>query len=72
MAVIFNNGELPPFDINDFELKEKLEGLKDKWLFELDTKESREVMRREFTDVILDHVVRKRNEKINSILNDKS
>lgn len=70
MSILFNDGELPPFDINDFELKEKLEELKDKWLFEFDTVETRNQMKREFTDVIIYHVVKKRNEKINSIIGD--
>ena len=70
MSVLFNDGDLPPFDINDFELKEKLESLKDKWMFEFDTVETRNQMKIEFTDVIIDHVVKKRNEKINSIIGD--
>lgn len=50
------------------ELKEQIDELKLKWLFEFDTVENRKIMNSQFGDLITSYISKKRNDKIDSIL----
>jgi hypothetical protein len=64
------------FDESDFqkwiddnpELKEQIEELKSIWMFEFDTKENRKIMNSQFKDLVQSYISKKRDDKIDSIL----
>jgi len=64
------------FDESDFqkwydenpELKEQIDELKTQWLFEFDTKENRQIMNQQFKDLLTSYISKKRDDKIDSIL----
>jgi len=64
------------FDESDFqkwiddnpELKEQIEELKTRWMFEFDTKENRHIMNSHFNELVQSYISKKRDDKIDSIL----
>lgn len=64
------------FDESDFqkwydenpELKEQIDELKTQWMFEFDTKENRQIMNQQFKDLLTSYISKKRDDKIDSIL----
>ena len=64
------------FDESDFqkwynenpELKEQIDELKEQWMFEFDTKENRQIMNQQFKDLVSNYISKKRDDKIDSIL----
>lgn len=64
------------FDESDFQkwidenpdLRDEIEELKSKWIFEFDTIQNRKVMREEFTDLVKNYISKIRDEKIDSII----
>ncbi len=67
------------FDESDFEkwidqhpeLKSEIEELKTRWIFEFDTTENRKIMNSQFRDLVTSYISKKRDDKIDSILDDK-
>jgi len=55
------------YDVNP-ELKEQIDELKTRWVFEFDTKENRQIMNQQFKDLVSNYISKKRDDKINSIL----
>ena len=64
------------FDESDFqrwydenpELKELIDELKTRWMFEFDTKENRAIMNAQFKEAIQGYISKRRDDKIDSIL----
>lgn len=64
------------FDESDFqrwydenpELKEMIDELKNRWMFEFDTKENRAIMNAQFKEAIQGYISKRRDDKIDSIL----
>jgi len=55
------------YDVNP-ELKEQIDELKTRWVFEFDTKENRQIMNQQFRDLVSNYISKKRDDKIDSIL----
>jgi len=55
------------YDVNP-ELKEQIDELKTRWVFEFDTKENRQIMNQQFKDLVSNYISKKRDDKIDSIL----
>ena len=72
-SIWLDEWDLPHYgDTGDVNLNARLAELKSKWLFEFDTVDNRREMRMDYRDAITEYlIVDKRDEKIDSLLNDK-
>jgi hypothetical protein len=64
-----DESDLPNYGNTGYpELNEQLIELKKRWLFEYDTVENRKIMKKQFADLVQSYIPKRRNDRINSIL----
>jgi len=64
----FDESDFQKWIDNHVELKSEIEELKSRWMFEFDTKENRHIMNSQFKELIQSYISKRRDEKIDFIL----
>lgn len=63
--------DVPPFDTSNHQFMDVLQQFAEQWTFEFDTIQNRELMNNQLRELITSYISQTRDEKINTILNDK-